>query len=251
MYNNYCKYITTILNDNIEDLDFKSNQIYRVILEHVSKELGDEYLSVIQDKFSDIYNKNFSYITALCKINDYIGKPEIYQFDNFTKCSPSNLRYILHSLLILSYMDKNKLNDIDIIEIGGGYGGLCFYLYKLSHMFNININTYTIYDLPKPLLLQKKYLNYYNITNVNFNYISDTENLKNGSFLISNYAFSEIPIVLQNIYSKNIINPYTSYGFLCWNHIDVYNFVDNKNITVEPEVPLTGNNNKYVYYSPL
>ena len=261
MYEHYRNYIKSILDKDINDVDFKCNNIYNAILEHVSKEIGDDYLSVIKNKFSDIFNENFSHITTICKLNDYIGNPILYNFDNFITCSPSNLRYILHSFLILNYIKECKLNDVNIIEIGGGYGGLCFYLYKLCHIFNININSYTVYDLPEPLLLQKKYLSYYNIVNVNYkNLQNDIENkisqnfvetLKENSFLISNYAFSEISMNIQNIYSKYILNPFVSHGFLAWNHIDVYKFIENKSIKIEPEYPLTGSGNKYVFFEPL
>lgn len=250
MYEQYCNYIKLIINFDLNQIDFKSNIVYNNILEHVSKEMGDEYLSIILDKFGDIFNNNFSYITKICEINDYIGKPKIYDFSNFIKCSPSNLRYILHSFLILNYMKNCKLNNVNIIEIGGGYGGLCFYLYKLCNIFDININSYIIFDLDEPLLLQKKYLSYHNIFNVKYynlqNY--DEEQLYKNSFLISNYAFSEIPIEIQNNYTRNILNPYASHGFLTWNHINVYNFISDKRIKIEPEVPLTGNGNKYVYF---
>jgi hypothetical protein len=36
-------------------------------------------------------------------------------------------------------MQKHNLNNIDIIEIGGGYGGLSFYLHHMSRLFNITI----------------------------------------------------------------------------------------------------------------
>jgi hypothetical protein len=250
MYENYCNYIKSLLDKDINQIDFKSNNIYNNILEHVPKEMGDDYLSVIKDKFGDIFNNNLSYITKICRMNDYIGKPKIYEYSNFIQCSPSNLRYILHSFLILNYMKNCKLNNVNIIEIGGGYGGLCFYLFKLCYIFDININSYVIFDLDEPSSLQKKYLSFHNIYNVKYynlkNY--DKEQLFDNSFLISNYAFSEIPKEIQIDYTINILNPYTSHGFLTWNHIDVYNFISDKNIRIEEEYPLTGNGNKYVYF---
>ena len=125
-------------------------------------------------------------------------------------------------------MKECKLNNIDIIEIGGGYGGLCFFIYKLAFMFDITINTYSIFDLEMPLILQKKYLEKNNIVNVNFVNLTNITNLNKNSFLISNYAFSEISMDLQKQYTEQVLNPYTSHGFLTWNFIDVYNFIDDK-----------------------
>ena len=127
-------------------------------------------------------------------------------------------------------MNDCMLNNIDIIEIGGGYGGLCFFINKLANLFNINVNTYTIFDLPEALQLQKKYLtDELNVINLNFAEINNFTNIKENSFLVSTYAFSEIPLDLQKDYTNKILNPYTSHGFLAWNFIDIYPFIDNTN----------------------
>ena len=130
-------------------------------------------------------------------MNDTYGRTKKTNFKNFIECSPTNLRYILHSLLILEDMKKNKLNNIDIIEIGGGYGGLCLFMHNIAALYDININSYTIFDLLEVSQLQKKYLNALNIKNVNCCQLDNFNNLKNNSYLISNYAFSEISKELQ------------------------------------------------------
>jgi hypothetical protein len=150
-------------------------------------------------------------------------------------------------------MKKYKLNNVDIIEIGGGYGGLCFFLHKISPLYEININSYSIFDLLEASLLQEKYLKSLNIENVNFHQIENYSNLKKNSFLISNYSFSEISNDLQKIYIEKIINAYTSYGFLAWNSINVYDFIENSIIEKEIEYPQTSdgsNKNFYVRYYP-
>merc|ERR1711991_743560 len=135
------------------------------------------------------------------------------------RCSPTNLRYILHCLLILEEMKKNKLNYVDIIEIGGGYGGLCFFIHRIAKIYEININSYTIFDLLEASLLQEKYLNTLNVKNTYFCQLDNFANLKSNSYLVSTYAFSEIPISIQEEYSKKILNPYTNFGFIAWNSI--------------------------------
>ena len=89
-------------------------------------------------------------------------------------------------------------------------------------------------------------INYYNVNNINH-----IQNLKLNSFLISTYAFSEIPLELQKEYTNKVLNIYVSHGFIAWNNIDIYNFIENKNITSEREFPLTGNKNYYVKFNPL
>lgn len=259
IYNDYCNYINSFINIDINLWNFKSNLYYRGILEHVSEELGLEYLNCIIDKFPHFYNKNKNYLIELCHKNDSIGCTLKYDYNNFTSCSPTNLRYILHSLIILTYMKDNcNLNNIDIIEIGGGYGGLCFFINKLSPLFKITINNYTIFDLEPVKILQKKYLENLNITNLNFEDINNIKNLKTNSFLISNYAFSEIKIEYRKEYSKKVLNPYTSYGFITWNYNQYLNkyeteynfndekFIDNKSIKIINAYP--ENENYYVFY---
>ena len=210
----------------------------------------DHHLLEIMNRFNSFYTTNKEYLIQLCHTNDFYGNPQKYNFPNFTECSPSNLRYILHGLLILTYMKECLQNNVDIIEIGGGYGGLCFFIQKLSPLFDITVNTYSIFDLEMPSILQKKYLETLNIYNTTKGDLNNVKNLKENSFLISNYAFSEISSDLQKKYTDNVLNPYVSYGFLAWNFIDVYKFIDNKNIVVEDEFPCTGSGNKYVRFSP-
>jgi len=149
-------------------------------------------------------------------------------------------------------MKDCALDNIDVIEIGGGYGGLCFFIYSLAHLFQITIKTYAIFDLALPSQLQKKYLHALNVVNgVSYLDLNCISNLSKNSFLISNYAFSEISRDLQQRYTNNVINPFTSHGFLVWNFIDFYEFVDNSVISHEPEFPVSANNNLFVQYKPV
>ena len=57
MYNNYLNF----LNQGVEDitkLNFKSNMNYRGILEHISKEYGEEYIKLIETEFPLIEMEN-------------------------------------------------------------------------------------------------------------------------------------------------------------------------------------------------
>lgn len=250
IYTDYTNYIESILTDDINKWTFKSHPDYCFVLEHVSKEEGNSYMFEIENRFNLIYSANKQFLIELCHENDLYGNPKKYSFSNFTSCSPTNLRYILHSLLILTYMKECMLNNINIIEIGGGYGGLCFFMYKLSHLFNITISTYSMFDLPNPLLLQQKYLEKKNIYNVNYLELDYIKNIKENSFLISNYAFTEISFDLQKKYTSQLLNQYVSHGFLAWNAVEVYEFIENKIITSETEFPLTHSLNKFVRFKP-
>ena len=248
MYDSYRLTIENNLKLDYNDWYFKSDNNYKEILEHVNYSQGIEYLIEINKKYKNFITDNKEYLINICNLNDLYGKTEIENFENFCQCSPSNLRYIFHSLLIIDHIKQKSLSNVDIIEIGGGYGGLCLFIYKLSKLFDITINSYTIFDLPEPMMLQKEYLSIHNI-NINTINLFDDFTLNKNSFLISNYAYSEISMELQKIYTQKVLNPYVSSGFLVWNSFDgVYNFMDNINIVSEKEYPVTGNTNLYVYF---
>jgi len=252
----YKKYLN-IIKQNLK-LDktkwfFKSTREVKMVVENIGLYYGNLYLEEIKHKFKNLFTKNKKILIELCKENDRYGKPYKKEFKQFMTCSAKNLCYILHSLLILTFMKKHKLNNIDIIEIGGGYGGLAFFIIKMSQLFNIKINSYTIFDLPDASKLQKVYLEALHLTNnMNFYQVNNFNNLKENSFLISNYALTELSMILQKEYKDKILNPYVSYGFLVWSFIPIYDFIDNKIISSELEVPDTSNNNTnhYVTFVP-
>jgi hypothetical protein len=102
--------------------------------------------------------------------------------------------------------------------------------------------------LPNPLKLQRLYLSKASASlNVNFvDASSYGEQIGNKDlFLISNYCFSEISSENQKGYIQNLF-PKVSHGFMTWNFIPVYNF--KPDIKVEAEYPLTGRDNKYIYF---
>jgi hypothetical protein len=148
-YTSYLQSIQNTIGLNTNSWTFKSECNYMSIVTNVTKFVGDRYLNEILLRFNEVFTKNKSLIIDICNKNDTIGKPIKQAFDNFTNCEPTNLRYILHSFLILDYMKKNNMKDIDIIEIGGGYGGLCYFLNKLSSLFDITIKSYTSLDYNK------------------------------------------------------------------------------------------------------
>jgi len=249
-YSPYLEVIKQQLTLIPEDWNFKNDLNYTLILEHVSYELGNNYLNIIKKEFLKFYESNFDILKNICDLNDKYGKTNKYQMGDFMICSPTNMRYLAQTLLILEDMKKYNLNNVDIIEIGGGYGGLCFFIHSIAPLYEININSYTIFDLLEASLLQEKYLNALKIDNVQFYQIDNFKNLKNNSFLISNYAFSELSKDIRIEYTEKIINPYTKFGFLLWNFIPVYNFVENSIIEENRKYTELGGDCYVRYYPP-
>jgi hypothetical protein len=238
-YEKYSEYINSLTNiDN-----FKSNHLYEEILEHVSYEKGKEYLSLIisQTPFTkeDIIN--------YCNQNDIYGGGKKHNYD-FITTSPTNFRYIFHSYLILTHMNSLELNNINIVEVGCGYGGLCLAMSYFSKILNISINSYNLIDLPAISRLQQLYLVNHDINFTTkfhsaFEYGKDIELDK--LFLISNYCFSEISKEHQDNYIEKLF-PKVEHGFMVWNFIPLYFF--GFFYRQEREYPSTGHMNKYLYF---
>jgi hypothetical protein len=258
MYNQYIDIVNNI--KEIDNSNFKSNNYYNNILEHVSHQQGFQYLILIQNEFPNI---TYNDIVNFSLINDKYGCPQKKNFNigNATlTCSPSNLRYIYHSLLILTAY-KNK-NTKDMVEVGSGYGGLFLAICYFSKLLDIQINTYYLIDLPEICNLITKYLDinkeHINITYIvkhSNNYGKDIIN-EHKLFFISNYCFTEIENEYRNNYIKHLI-PKVSNGFIIWqtigglpldNAINIF-----KNIEIIEEKPQTqiatiDNKNYFIYF---
>ena len=252
MYNKYQIVIKHNLDLSPDKWYFKSDIDYNAILEHVTVEKGYEYLNVIKEEFKDIYQDYKNLLIELCYINDEYGKTVKHDYEEFCVCSPTCLRYIYHALLNLRYIQSKDLKTVNIIEIGGGYGGLCFFIHMLATIFDVNVTSYHIFDLQEAVELQRLYLSNLGIKKFTNSTLYDIYNLSNDSYLISNYCFSEIDRDIQKEYIEKIISKYTSCGMLVWNHIELYRFVK-KELIIEKERPLTsyigsGVENKFVYF---
>jgi len=214
---------------------FKSHKDYIPVLEHVSYLEGLGYLEEL---------KNIYTISPFL-INDKYGSPTKYLYPQ-GEFSPTTLRYIKVSVDLHNIFGNNIFNNpINIVEIGGGYGGQSL----IIHRNNAKINTYKIIDLPPVNKLIKKY------TEINGIYVIlidalNTEEIKRiepFDLLISNYAFCECNEQIRKLYLDNVIAK-SKYGYMTINGINnidkqkLYDYMTNvlnKKITIIDEKPLT------------
>ena len=213
---NYKPYIDVVrsqLSRRPEQWNFKSNPMYQGILEHVSPTQGHAYLRLCRQQFPHKWSQNAELFSRLCALNDRYGNPRKARYPDFRPCSPTNLRYLYYALLILS---KQTQDTLDIIEIGGGYGGLCLFIHKLAPLFNKTISSYTMFDLPEVAQLQANYLKSHAIVSVCTSLGQDVH-LQPDSCLISMYALSELPAPLRKQYREKVIVPHCREGFIVWN----------------------------------
>jgi hypothetical protein len=98
-----------------------------------------------------------------------------------------------------------------IVEIGGGYGGLCRILAQLG-----GFASYTIIDIPQANALAKKYLSLYNIPNVFFIDRHQLDHLPTYDLVISSYSFAESDGKEQVAFIERIIDT-TPNGYMTFN----------------------------------
>jgi hypothetical protein len=226
---------------------FKRNPIYCEVLEHVSKEQGALYLEEIQMKWPQL-------ITSLenAKINDEIGDPIRFCYPGAGTISPTTLRYLKVACDLREVF--GDLSGFKVVEIGGGYGGQCL----LADML-WQLRSWTVFDLDAVLLLISRYLECH-LMNSSYKVMTlnrfDDEG-EEFDLAISNYAFSELPKVLQEKYVSKVLskarrgymNMNTGNDDADKNHMSVdelrAHFPD---LTVLEEVPLTAAGNYTVIW---
>lgn len=242
VYANYRAVLAAEADLAPEQWTFKSNAIYRQILEHVTFGQGQAYLSLAarHKRWNDEFRTTVANVAVE---NDRLGRPEQYWFEDLgVKCSPTNMRYLWHALSILDHVDALNISVPSFIEIGGGYGGLALWMHRLTDQ----PFTYCILDLEEAAAIQRAYTTEHQLP-VTVCDISQVEQAHfEDEFLISAYGFSEFSPDVRRWYEAKVI-PGCSHGWLLWNMIPVYRFTDAP-LTVEDERPLTGVGNVVVRF---
>ena len=183
--------------------NFKKQGSYGYILEHVPPELGGRYLHAIHNHNPAILDKIDKFL-----INDQIGSPNQYKFNMVDRpdqpivISPTTARYmkVLSDLTTLF----GSLEGMNIVEIGGGYGGLSLIISKEFKFAN-----YYDVDLFEPGKLASKYCRgSHKIDNFHVLTPEQLEQLDNIEIdlVISNYAFSECNYETQDVYIEKILS---------------------------------------------
>ncbi len=185
--------VSSFIKDNRKFKNFKRNNSYRRILEHVNYEQGKEYIKIIQRD-----NPHFIDEIEKFKFNDIIGNPYKFDYPQTGLISPTTLRY----LKVASDLKKIFGNiGQEIAEIGCGYGGQFLILDKI-----FTLNKYYIFDLAIVNKLIEKYIESFVVTSSYKTLtLNEFDGKKQFDFVISNYAFSELPKLTQITYITKII----------------------------------------------
>lgn len=212
------------LTDEYVFNNFKTTPLFTKILEHTSEFNGHQYASSIIKN----YNKYYHILDwKKLKENDIIGHPFIIDFPELqlNEChySPSTIHYIHSGLFFIENVLKH-VDKINILEIGGGYGGQCKILLDICKMTNIEVENYGIIDLEYVSKLQNKYLNSFEYTNVQyfeFENMKDFGIFKNYNVLFSSYGLSEFTTEIKNFYIDNIVKLIDNY-YIEWNEEKIH-----------------------------
>lgn len=190
----YEEILIKAVHSNFHFKRFRRNFHYRQILEHVTPDLGFEYIKKINN-----LNPNFLKLSDTRKYFDNIGNPLTYEYLGIGTISPTTLRYLAVALE-LKVLFGNLDNRI-IGEIGVGYGGQ---FKTLDIMYKLR--KYYAFDLPLAQLLTKKYLSNLTINAEHiFPDIDGWDKSTRIDLVISNYAFSELSRETQLLYLDKVI----------------------------------------------
>lgn len=193
------------VDDNVFS-KFKSIQAYKNVLEHVSTDQGRYYLSVIE-QMTDSLGENLEAF----KENDKYGQPTLGNFPTIGSISPTTLRYIKNTFDMASLVEETPISKI--VEVGGGYGGLCKTLSVVC-----DFDEYVLIDLPEVVKLQDRYLSNFPDLYKKCVFVPCTESkeIKDIDLFISNYALSECADEIQEMYFKKLISN-SKFAYIVYN----------------------------------
>jgi len=191
--NEYIDSVIEILKSDESFDDFRRNQKYKSILEHVDENLALKYFNNIKKSISEQEILNY------CKAINNSGNPLLIEINN-KLYSPTSLRYLNVAIDINSKFPNVSLKNV--VEIGPGYGGQSLILQKF-----FKIENYHYVDLPDVNKLIEKFLDKNSIDfKPHFHTLDTIDTDIDFDLVISNYAFSELPKSIQVDSINKIIN---------------------------------------------
>lgn len=176
-YYNFCKQAAT---DPLLLNSFKQHPDYTPICSHVSIEEGKLYYDKIKNISSDL-------ILEFILANDSEGGAPLYIIGNeFTvPVDPTSLRYLKFTSDIKELFGENLGS---VLEIGGGYGGLCLCINSI-----LSPDTYDIKDHEDVMPFVNSYLKLYSLK---------LESKETYDTVISTYAWDELDFPLREEYTE-------------------------------------------------
>ncbi len=190
----YTSFVTSTITSEKGLNTFRRDFRYRLILEHVDFNLGSEYLDRLSASTIDSYREN-PFLANLSKV----GSPRVFYFPRLGWVSPTIIRYLYVDQRIHELFGNRTIQKV--AEIGIGFGGQ-FALTSKS----LNLKEFSVYDLPVVLDLAERTLKKAELFSTAFiKKEIDPVRPESYDLVISNYAFSELPQVIQRDYITKIL----------------------------------------------
>ncbi len=244
-YNSYRVVLQEACGQEPEQWTFKSDPRYRLVLEHVTRREGLDFLYQIQAEHPTEWPAVLELLPDIVRDTERYGKPAVEPFDVLGfPCSPSNFRYLSQALRLWTHAVRCGMQRMHVVEIGGGYGALALYVHRLANLFPVSLDRYTIIDLPEATHIQARTAKELHVplhvaNGLNAQSIEAAIVASDASrFLFSAYAFSEFDADTRAWYEELVVR-HCEHGLLVWNFHDgpygiwdrpiggpVYQFVD-------------------------
>jgi len=215
-FENYNQMCDVFSKDPSEFANFKRHPKYQTILEGGEHIVG---LMAIQNIKSKLKFDDLLLNLPKIKENDLYGNPITQNYTEIGDISPSTLRYTNTVYDIQKLVGDFKPKTI--IEVGGGYGGLCKVFSSIY-----DFEEYTLVDLPNVIELCKVYISKFDDLKNKVKFIKSTDDFtpKEYDLFISDSALAECNSDYQNKCLDNFIkNSKFSYTTFNTSHFGEFN----------------------------
>lgn len=190
----YTSFVASTVVSKKKQSKFRRDYRYRLILEHVDFHLGYEYLRLLRTPTLNSYRENVPLINL-----SKVGSPRVFYYPNLGWVSPTIIRYLYVNQRIQDLFGERSFQKV--AEIGIGFGGQ----FAISSK-SLNVDEFSMYDLPAVLDLAEKTLENAQLLSSKFvkKSVSPVQP-EIYDLVISNYAFSELPKTIQLDYIKKVL----------------------------------------------
>ena len=205
---NYMNQCDAFVQSDEKFNNFKRDTHYQKILEGGDHIVGTHAIDWLKN------TGGYQYLLDNLKVikeNDIYGNPILSSYEDIKNISSGTLKYVACSLEIIRLLNQTKPKKI--LEVGGGYGGLCKTISNL-----IDFDEYIIADLPPVIDLAKKYLSKFDKLNGKLKFISSEDDMvvEGIDLFIADASLAELGKKAQEKYYNNFIKN-SKFGFISWN----------------------------------
>lgn len=226
-YHQYNCYLKRLNDDDAEGKlfeTFKTHPDVMYMLEHVTRTQAELYMATIAQRHGTIPLSLWDQVVQ----NDAVGGARKESFSSMPflqrqepdQVSPSTIRYLMFAMDAMKLV-RDRGHPVRIVEIGGGYGGLCKVFLDVCQAYQVPVESYTILDTEQPSRFQAKYLSVVDHqTDVEINCCTFDQVKERSRFdlCISTFCYSELDPPFRARYRTQLL-PFCNRGYMAWNNL--------------------------------